>query len=152
MERNIQKLHHSTDEPTKYMLQSVIERKKKFDGLKRKEKRLTFAFLGALILFGCYLFFSLSHLSMFSISGVIGFILNETYHLFMILAVMSLYVHLLQVHKKGEKAEKEFHDLRCEIIQKSKDLWPTHEKWESRHNVFELMKNEYDINLYHENK
>jgi hypothetical protein len=54
--------------------------------------------------------------------------------------------------EKKEKAEKEFHALRCEIIDKSKDLWKKEESWTSRHLVFEMMKKTFDINLYHENK
>nr|WP_239583346.1 DUF2663 family protein [Metabacillus iocasae] len=134
------------------MLQTVIDRKRKFERLKEKEKKLTLAFIAALLLVGLYLFFSFSKISIFSFSAAISFLVGETYHLFFILAVMSSYLYLLQIHKKSEKAEKEFHDLRCEIIQKSKELWPTNEKWESRQHVFQLMKREYDINLYHENK
>ncbi|MEW8986220.1 MAG: DUF2663 family protein, partial [Bacillus sp. (in: firmicutes)] len=53
---------------------------------------------------------------------------------------------------KRDKAEKEFHALRCEIIDKSKDLWRKEEAWSNRHLVFEMMKKNYDINLFHENK
>ena len=51
-----------------------------------------------------------------------------------------------------EKAEKEYQLLRCEIIQKSKLLWENESEWKNRHKVFEMMKNNFDINLYHENK
>ncbi|MGW9606608.1 DUF2663 family protein, partial [Heyndrickxia sporothermodurans] len=39
----------------------------------------------------------------------------------------------------------------CEIIDRSKDLWKN-EAWKSRNVVFEMMKEKYNINLYHESK
>ena len=51
-----------------------------------------------------------------------------------------------------DKAEKEYQLLRCEIITKSKLLWEKESEWKNRHKVFEMMKKNYDINLYHENK
>lgn len=54
--------------------------------------------------------------------------------------------------KKEEKSETDFHKLRCEIIQKSTDLWPQPDKWKARESVFHMMKHKYDINLYFESK
>ncbi|MFK4997736.1 DUF2663 family protein [Bacillus sp. N9] len=49
------------------------------------------------------------------------------------------------------EGRKEFHNLRCEIIDKSKDLWKE-ERWRSRHTIYAHLKKQYDINLYHESK
>ena len=51
-----------------------------------------------------------------------------------------------------DKAEKEFHALRCEIVDRSKDLWKREEVWRERHKIFNVLKENYGINLYHENK
>lgn len=56
------------------------------------------------------------------------------------------------IRQKVDKLEEEFHALRCEIIDKSTDLWNTDEAWRNRHLVFRMMKEQYGINLYHENK
>nr|WP_193750923.1 DUF2663 family protein [Bacillus coahuilensis] len=41
--------------------------------------------------------------------------------------------------------------MRKEIVDRSKDLWKE-QRWNDRHIVFEHMKKNYDINLYHESK
>ena len=70
----------------------------------------------------------------------------------MLMAVIGLFGLMNVFRQKRDKAEKEFHLLRCEIIDKSKDLWGKEDQWKNRHIVFEMMKKNYDINLYHENK
>ncbi len=55
------------------------------------------------------------------------------------------------LYTKREKAEKEYHALRSEIIDRSKDLWKE-DSWKKRNEVYELMKKEWDINLYHVSK
>jgi hypothetical protein len=47
------------------------------------------------------------------------------------------------------KAEAIIQHLRCEIIQKSTDLWPQPEKWRARESVFHLMKHRYDTPFCH---
>ncbi len=70
----------------------------------------------------------------------------------MLIVIFGLYGLMNVYRQKRDKAEKEFHALRCEIIDKSKDLWKKEDAWNNRHLVFEMMKQNYDINLYHENK
>ncbi|MFC3882754.1 DUF2663 family protein [Bacillus songklensis] len=152
MDDQIKQLNHLTDEVAKQMLQSVVDKKRKFDKVNEKERRIRWLLLGCLGLICIYLFFSFQQLSLITYRSVISFVLSSFYHLFMILIVFSLYYYLLQVRKKSEKVEKEFHDLRCEIIQKSSDLWRGDEKWGERKHVFSMMKKEFDVNLYYENK
>ena len=59
---------------------------------------------------------------------------------------------MLILKKKMDKAEKEFHALRCEIVDRSKDFWKREEVWRERHKIFNVLKENYGINLYHENK
>jgi len=73
------------------------------------------------------------------------------FQMFLLLCAAALWGMSKIWFDKREKAEKEFHALRCEIIDKSKDLWKG-ESWKERHKVFEMMQKEFDINLYHENK
>ena len=54
--------------------------------------------------------------------------------------------------QQKDKKEKEYQELRCEIVNRSKDLWKKEEHWKNRHIDFEAMKKTYDINLYHEKK
>lgn len=70
----------------------------------------------------------------------------------MLIFIIGLYGFMNLIRGKRDKAEKEFHALRCEIIDKSKDLWKKEDEWKNRHIVFEMMKENFDINLFHENK
>jgi hypothetical protein len=78
--------------------------------------------------------------------------LAQTYNLYALIFIFGLYGLMNLLKEKKDKAEKEYHALRCEIIDKSKDLWKQEDAWRNRHLVFEMMKKNYDINLYHENK
>ena len=80
-----------------------------------------------------------------------SFVGQET-NLYFLVAAGGLFGLMNLLKAKREKAEKEFHALRCEIIDKSKDLWKKEDEWKNRHLVYETMKKHYDINLYHENK
>jgi hypothetical protein len=63
-----------------------------------------------------------------------------------------LYGAMNVLRQQKDKKEKEYQELRCEIVNRSKDLWKKEEHWKNRHFDFEVMKKTYDINLYHEKK
>ncbi|MEY8190946.1 YpbF family protein [Peribacillus simplex] len=152
MESTIILLDEKTDQATKQMLQNVVDRKKKFEALKKKHLQSLWATMIVAALFMIYLYFyivvpySYSFFSMFSV------FVDYFSHFLFLAAAIGLYGYMVLIKKKLDKAEKEFQLLRCEIINKSKQLWEKEEEWKSRHKVFEMMKKKYDINLYHENK
>ncbi|OLO42610.1 hypothetical protein BTR23_00935 [Alkalihalophilus pseudofirmus] len=51
--------------------------------------------------------------------------------------------------KKLDKAEKEYEELRSEVIDRQEQLWDTKELWEKRHFLFTFLKEEYSVNLFH---
>jgi hypothetical protein len=77
---------------------------------------------------------------------------DGTYHILVVLLIVGGYATAQYYKKKEEKAETEYHNLRCEVIRKSTELWPQPIQWQKRHEVFSMMKNEFDINLFHESK
>ncbi|WP_243290091.1 DUF2663 family protein [Bacillus sp. FJAT-47783] len=151
MENQI-KLLPFTDEPTKNMLQELVKRKHKYDTMKSK------CFMWQMIaVSSCVFLFIYGYFFLFlPNNGHIGYMfqsfINNLFHLFFVLFIGSSYASVLFYKKKEEKKEKEFHDLRCEIIDKSTDLWNSDEAWKERDRVFTFMKNKYDINLYFESK
>ncbi|MFC5714181.1 DUF2663 family protein [Thalassorhabdus alkalitolerans] len=56
---------------------------------------------------------------------------------------------LITGKRKLVKAEEEFEKLREELIQRSEELWDTKERWETRHELFSCLQENYDINLFH---
>ncbi|MCQ6273846.1 YpbF family protein [Bacillus sp. V3B] len=152
MESSIIMLDERTDQATKKMLQKVVERKQKYDRL--HYWHLVVMWSTIFISFGyfLYLYYTIFLPYSYSFATVFSVYVNNSYHLFMLMFVIGLFGMMNVFRQKRDKAEKEFHALRCEIIDKSKDLWKQEDEWKNRHIVFEMMKKNYDINLYHENK
>jgi hypothetical protein len=152
MESPIMMLDERTDQATRKMLQKVVERKQKFDKL--EFQHLCIMWSTILVSFGYFLYLYLTIFKPYSYSfaTVFSVYINNFIHLIMLMVVIGLFGLMNVYRQKRDKAEKEFHLLRCEIIDKSKDLWRKEEEWKNRHIVFEMMKKNFDINLYHENK
>ncbi|WP_066060894.1 DUF2663 family protein [Neobacillus soli] len=141
-----------TDQATKQMLENVRKRKEKFESTKKWhffsiQATLLFAFT-----FLIYFYFiiakdySYSFLAMFSAS------LNDAVNVLLLGITLIGFGSMNVLKQQKEKKEKEYQELRCEIVDRSKDLWKKEEEWQNRHIVFEVMKKKYDINLYHEKK
>ncbi|GER66051.1 hypothetical protein BpJC7_06170 [Weizmannia acidilactici] len=149
MEPSISGLGHGTDEATKQMLTNVVKRKKKYE--RYRKRHLAVLWTSVFYTFGwayvVYRSFGDSGSMFATFSGIAA----SPFQMFLLLCAAALWGMSKIWFDKREKAEKEFHALRCEIIDKSKDLWKG-ESWKERHKVFEMMQKEFDINLYHENK
>ncbi len=133
------------------MLENVIERKEKYE--KAKIKHLFYLwvsiFYGFAFSYISYTFILSPHdysfYAMFS-----AFFTSGPMLLSFLVAVFLFGASKIHFDKK-EKTEKEYQTLRCEIIDRSKDLWKD-QAWKQRHIIFEFMKKEFDINLYHQSK
>jgi hypothetical protein len=152
MELSIVNLDDKTDLATRKMLQKVVEKKQKYDQL--KSRHLFVMWSSILITFSYFIYIYYHVLSPYSYSFAAMFsaFIQYSANLYMLMVVVGLYGFMNVLKEKRDKAEKEYHALRCEIIDKSKDLWKKEEAWSNRHIVFEMMKTNFDINLYHENK
>ncbi|MBA2874990.1 YpbF family protein [Thermaerobacillus caldiproteolyticus] len=137
------------DGVTKQMLLGVIEKKEKWDRLKMRVKMLqAVTFLGFLTFFLYIIFYVVAPSK--TIASIITMFFESGKHLYILLLLFTSYWGVLFLKKKCDKAEEEFHALRCEIIQKSTDLWKDERAWKERHKLFEMIKEKYDINLYYE--
>jgi len=145
-------LDEHTDQATKQMLQHVVERKKKFEALQQKHQMILWGTISVTVVFILYLYVYVMAPYSYSFFAMFSAFVNQSNHVVFLLITMGLFGYLTMVKNKMEKAEKEYQLLRCEIINKSKMLWEKESEWKNRHKVFEMMKKNYDINLYHENK
>lgn len=152
MESAIVLLDEHTDQATKEMLQHIVDRKRKFELLKSKHRTMMWWTVSVSSLFAMYLYLYVLIPYSYSFFAIFSVFVKQTYHLFFLICTLGLYGYLQIVKNKMEKAEKEYQLLRCEIITKSKLLWEKEIEWKNRHKVFEMMKKNFDINLYHENK
>jgi hypothetical protein len=152
MESSITMLDDRTDPATKKMLQKVVERKQKYDHFVFWHLIIMWSSIAVAFVYFIYVYYTIIEPYSYSFATVFSVYVNHSIHLYMLMIVLGLFGLMNVYRQKRDKAEKEFHALRCEIIDKSKDLWKKEEEWKNRHLVFEMMKKNYDINLYHENK
>ncbi|MEK3885952.1 DUF2663 family protein [Bacillus sp. FSL K6-3431] len=145
------KLDGHTDQATRQMLQSLIDKKVKFTRYKNTHfilllMAMAYAFLVL------YLFYSqIIKPYSYTLLDVFSVLFANRFTIFSLFCGFLLFGSVKIIFDKKEKVEKEFHDLRCEIIDKSKDLWKG-DSWGQRHKIFAYLKSKYDINLYHESK
>jgi len=151
MDKPIEKLIH-TDTPTKKMLQELVDRKQKYEQVQKQGLfwRMITIILSFLFLTYLYIWIYLPYKDQFDM--ILKEFFDRSFHLVILLMIGGSYGATLFYKKKEDKKEKEFHELRCEIIDKSTDLWNDDDAWREREKVFEMMKRVYDINLYFESK
>jgi len=152
MESSIIMLDERTDKATKQMLQKVVERKQKFDTITFRHLLVLWTTVFAAFFYILFLYKTVAAPYSYSFAAMFSAFVDQTFNLYALVLIGGLYGLMNLLREKKDKAEKEYHALRCEIIDKSKDLWKEEEAWKNRHTVFEMMKKNYDINLYHENK
>jgi hypothetical protein len=152
MESSIIMLDERTDQATRKMLQKVVERKQKYDRLASRHLIVMWSTILISFFYFIYLYYYLFQPYSYSFSAIFSSYVNQTSNLYLLIFIIGLYGYMNLIRGKRDKAEKEFHALRCEIIDKSKDLWKKEDEWKNRHIVFEMMKENFDINLFHENK
>jgi hypothetical protein len=141
-----------SDQATKQMLENVRKRKKKFDDAKKFHIWSIWVTLLFVSIYFTYLYYTIGKVYSYSFSAMFSAFVNDSMNLPGLVAAVGLYGFMNVLRQKREKKEKEYHELRCEIVDRSKDLWKKEEEWKNRHIVFEMMKKNYDINLYHEKK
>jgi len=151
MDSPIQLLEH-TDQATKQMLENVRKRKKKFDDVKMWHYLSVYITLFFAFIFIIYFNITIVKLYSYSFLSMLSASLNDALAMFLIGISVIGFGAMNLLKQQKEKKEKEYQELRCEIVDRSKDLWKKEEEWKNRHIVFELMKKRYDINLYHEKK
>lgn len=152
MEIEIEKLDEKTDLATKKMLQNVIDRKKKFDLYKSRHILSVWLTIGLISIYFYFLYVNVLKPYSYSFAEIFSVYVQNPANLYFLTLTAGVYGLMILLKEKRDKAEKEFHALRCEIVDRSKDLWKKEEEWKQRHVIFEMMKKSFDINLYHENK
>jgi predicted nucleic acid-binding protein len=151
MDKPILLLEH-TDEATKQMLENVRKRKVKFDTAKRLHYLSIYSLLLFAFLFFSYFYFMIAKQYSYSFFAMFSASVSDAINISLMAVTAILYGAMNVLRQQKEKKEKEYQELRCEIVNRSKDLWKKEEHWKSRHVDFDVMKKTYDINLYHEKK
>lgn len=75
--------------------------------------------------------------------------LQEGVPLFLTVLFIACSFLLVYFHRKHEEAEEDYENLREEIVDRCEELFQEKGQWEKRHELFDQLIKEYDINLYH---
>ncbi|MBI0576185.1 YpbF family protein [Neobacillus cucumis] len=151
MDTPILKLQY-TDETTKQILENVRKRKKKFDDSKKLHNYWIMATLVVSFIYLYYFYITIGKQYSYSFFAMFSVSVSDLKNLILLAMTILMYGWMNVLKQKKDKFEKEYHDLRCEIVDRSKDLWKKEEQWKNRHVDFEIIKKTYDINLYHAKK
>ncbi|MFT8322406.1 MAG: YpbF family protein [Bacillus sp. (in: firmicutes)] len=152
MEISIQKLDRYTDEATKTMLEKLVAKKRKYDLLNKRHLLIMWLTIFLAFVYSYWLYKQIAIPYAHSFAVMFSEFVQGKFNLYATIIIVGCFGFMNILKQKKDKAEKEYHQLRCEIIDKSKDLWKKEEEWKNRHKVFEMMKQQYDINLFHETK
>ncbi len=133
----------------KVILEELVSRKNKYDKCEQAKRRWSwFALLSVaiLLMFG-YRILAVNGLSLNG--NVLSVVVDEPFLLLLILLFCIAFFQIRFFDKKAAKAEKEFDELRFEVIERNTELWEKDQSWEMRERLYSFMKQEHDINLYH---
>jgi len=140
------------DGTTKKVILKIIEKKKKFDLLKRRHILIMWCTIFTTFCYFLWLYKQIAIPYSHSFAVMFSVYVEESINLYILLFIIGVFGYMNVLRQKRDKAEKEFHDLRCEFIDKSKDLFGNSETWNRRHEMYNKLKDFYDINLFHQAK
>lgn len=152
MEEVIKNLDEWTDPATKKMLQNVVIKKRKFMQIKKQHQLITWLAIICFIFYLYYFYHVIYSPNSYSMLAVFSSFITDDYNPYLVALTIGVYGFMIVWKQKKDEAEEKYEDLRCEIIDKSNDLWKQEKAWQNRHLVFEIMKSHFDIDLYNESK
>ncbi|WNB93692.1 DUF2663 family protein [Bacillus sp. NEB1478] len=56
---------------------------------------------------------------------------------------------MIWMKKKYKKADDDYEAIRTDFIDRNEEWWSDEKQWDKRHIVFEFMKKQYNINIFH---
>lgn len=133
---------------TAKVLQELMDRKDEVTRWKNAAAKATLFLFVLLAVFLFYVFvIKQGLLSRFS-PGMFRETLSDPFIWLLAIGLIACFFRLRHVTAKYEEADDDYEALRCELIERSTELWPKLDQWEGRDRYFAYLENEYDINLY----
>ena len=130
-----------------YLIKKIKERKKK-----KERYKMALYTLSLLILILCgvaiYCLFD-GRVTQEQYALSLDSFLQNRFLFNLILAFIGLFLVFRFVGKRYEEVDRDYEKLRVEIINRSKELWSHHYDPDSEGLVYDYLKKDYDINLFH---
>lgn len=143
---------YQVSEVTLEVLKSLVEKRQK----EQKFEQLLLKWSLSLFVI---LFFAILYIYFYKLPAIESMFMNsrkasEYFMQDMILFVLFIvgvlcFIQMFLYKKKHVKAEGEYEELRIATIDRGEELWEKPVPWQHRHEVFEWLKKEHDVNLYH---
>lgn len=135
-------------EVTRISLNELITRKQEKNRCQRAEIKAVFFLMVMFIIFLLYTsIMKPTFLSYFTL-GSLQMLASDPIMLLCGASMLFGFMQIQYYSKKYKEADNDYESLRCELIDRSEELWPNTEQWNNRHLFFAFMNEEYDINLY----
>lgn len=136
-------------EGIRVLLNELVARKHKWEVVEKAKARWSLFLLGclALLVFAVYrLIFGTG--AVFS-HRLISVLTTDPFFIGAMGLCAIGYWQLRFFSKKEDKAEKEYEELRLDIITRSPELWEDDRSWKKREQTYDFMKRVHGVNLYH---
>ncbi|MCR6110621.1 DUF2663 family protein [Bacillus sp. A301a_S52] len=131
-----------------FMINAIIKAKGKEKAAEKKLVRVGFLVILSLISLTVYVF--KNWMQWFQAEGsIFQKIMTDPFILFFTILSIITFAWLQQVTAKFEKAEKDYDQLKEDMIDRAADIWSSPEAWKKRSEIFRELKEKHDINLYH---
>ncbi|MCM3713638.1 YpbF family protein [Alkalihalobacillus oceani] len=131
------------------LMNELVARKQKWEGVEKAKSRWSLFLLGclALLVFAVYRLFIESGAA--SSTRLISVLTTDPFFIGAAGLCAIGYWQLRFFSKKEDKAEKEYEELRLDIIARSPELWEDDRSWKKREQTYAFMKRVHGVNLYH---
>ncbi|WP_160112356.1 DUF2663 family protein [Salicibibacter kimchii] len=128
------------------LIRELIERKKEE---KKRERSVTFAAWIATAAFALMLLLLFS-MEESNVGPAIMPFFRSDYGLTLVALCTGASAFLIIEKKKRDKAEKEYTELRKEVVDRYEEIWNTEQLRAYSYPLFEWLEREHDVNLYHQ--
>ncbi|WP_280768265.1 DUF2663 family protein [Salipaludibacillus daqingensis] len=130
-----------------YLVKAIVKAKMKEKKAEKKLFKAGLFVLGSVA--GFLLYLSTQWEMLMNSPSMLTTIASDPIVLVFMSVIGISFVHLQNKKFKFEKAEKDYDELKEDMIERASDIWSTPEQWMERSRIFEELKQTYDINLYH---
>lgn len=76
-------------------------------------------------------------------------VLQTSYTTLLVLVCLGSAMNLLIQKKKFDQAEKDYKELRSEVVDRYEEIWKTSEQQDQRYPLYNWLEKEHGVNLYH---
>jgi cobalamin biosynthesis protein CobD/CbiB len=133
---------------TSVVLAQLVEKKAEKDKWKKALNQWGLSMLFVVVATFVYLYYFKVRTASYMANPLTLLFDDEMVWVCIVYLILSSF-QMIWMKKKYKKADDDYEAIRKDFIDRNEEWWSDEEQWEMRHVVFEFMKKEYNINIYH---